>query len=190
MQDVAYSADRERASGSVARAWALPHLAENVLSTLKECVEFIDDDPAEAIIQLIRHLQIQRSHLTDYISRFQLNDGVNPLITNIDRTHIDQAMFDAAEIHARTSTLFPFSRGHPADSFSVTRNRVREALWLARRFRNDDEIDVLADKMAARVFGTRRTGKAASLNLSNLSADVERDPIRTRAAKGHRRAQF
>jgi hypothetical protein len=135
------SVDRSRAEQGFS-AWTLPHLPENVLSSLKECIQFIDDDPAEAIVQLIRNLQIQRSRLSQFISRFQLNDGVHPLL----RMNIDQAMWDAAEVHARTSTLFPFSRGYPAGSFSVTRNRVREALSLAGCFHNYDEIDVLADK--------------------------------------------
>jgi hypothetical protein len=125
--------DRSRGEESFS-AWTLPHLPENVLSSLKECIEFMDDDPAKAIVQLIRHLQIQRSRLSEYISRFQLNDGVHLLL----RANIDHAMWDTAEVHARTSTLFPFSRGQPAGYFSVTRNRVREALSLAGCFQNYD----------------------------------------------------
>jgi hypothetical protein len=139
-----------QADGSVDRvqgeqrfaAWKLPHLPENILSSLQECIEFVDDEAAQAIVELIRHLQLQTSRLTDYISRFQLNDGVQLLI----RANIDQAMWDAAEVHARTSTLFPFSRGYPTGSFTVTRNRICEALRLARCFDDDHEIDELADK--------------------------------------------
>jgi hypothetical protein len=56
-------------------------------------------------------------------------------------------MWDAAEVHARTSTLFPFSRGYPADySFTVTCNRIREALRFAGCFDDEHEIDLLADR--------------------------------------------
>jgi hypothetical protein len=72
----------------------------------------MDDAPATAAVELIRHLQIQRTRLTDYMSRLRLNDGT-PLIL---WANIDQGMRDAAEIHARVSTLFPFARGQPATS--------------------------------------------------------------------------
>jgi hypothetical protein len=118
------------------------HLSDNVYSSLKECIEFMDDAPATAAAELIRHLQIQRARLTDYMSRLRLNDRTHLIMW----ANIDQGMRDAAEIHARVSTLFPFARGQPAASFSVTRNRVREALWLAGCFRDDGDIDALANK--------------------------------------------
>jgi len=121
--------------------WRLPHLPDSILSSLKECIEFVDDEPAQAIVDLIGHLQVQSSRVTGFISRFRLNDGVHLLI----RSNIDQAMWDAAEVYARASTL-PFSRGYPASSFTVTRARIREALWLAQCFDDDHEIDVLAKK--------------------------------------------
>jgi len=43
-------------------------------------------------------------------------------------------MWDAAESHARTSTLFPFARGYPEGSFTVTHTRIFEALSLAGCF--------------------------------------------------------
>jgi hypothetical protein len=135
------SLDREQGEQRVT-TWKLPHLPDNILSSLKECIEFVDDEPAQAIMDLIGHLQIQRSRVIDFISRFQLNDGVHLLL----RPNIDQAMWDAAEVHARTSTLFPFSRGSPAGSFTVTRDRICEALRLAGCFDDDHEIDVLADR--------------------------------------------
>ena len=138
--------DRSRGEHSFS-VWTLPHLPENVL-LLKECTEFMDDDPAEAIVELIRHLQIQRSRIERYTLKFQIKDGDHLLL----QSNIDQAMRDAPEIHARTSTLFPFSRGHPASSFSVTRNRICEAPFLAGCFYNDDEIDVLAGKWQEEVL--------------------------------------
>jgi hypothetical protein len=69
-------------------------------------------------------------------------------------------MFDAAEIHARTSTLFPFSRGYPTGSLAVTRERVYEALSLSGCFNDYDDISALADDwqkeaLAREAFGQR-----------------------------------
>jgi hypothetical protein len=122
--------------------WRSPHLSDNVFAALKECIEFMDDAPATAAIDLIRHLQIQRTRLADYMSQLRLNNRPRLILW----AHIDQGMRDAAEIYARVSTLFPFARGQPSGSFSVTRNRVREVFWIAGCFRNEDEIDALADK--------------------------------------------
>lgn len=84
-------------------AWELPSLSDDVLNSLKECIEVIDDEPAEAIIQLIGHLQIQRSRLEEYISRARLYDPTHL----VSLSNIEHAMY-AAEIHARTSTSFRF----------------------------------------------------------------------------------
>jgi hypothetical protein len=62
------SIDRSRGE-EIFAAWTLPPLAENILSVLKECIESVEDEPAQAIVELIRHLQIQRARLADYISR-------------------------------------------------------------------------------------------------------------------------
>jgi hypothetical protein len=124
--------------------WALPSLSENILSSLKECIEFVDDAPAQAITLLIQRLQIQRSRLRGYISRARGTDkSALVLLTNIE-----SAMYDVAEVHARTSTIFPFARGYPTDSsyFIVTRNRVYEAFSLAGCFHDYDDISTLADK--------------------------------------------
>jgi hypothetical protein len=117
-----------------------------------------DDDPVEAIVELIRHLQVQRSRVTQFISRFHLNDSVLLL-----RTNIDQAMWDAAEVHARTSTLFAFSRGYPAHSPIITSTRIHEALLIAGCFSNDDEIDVIVDKWQ-REFSAREAWKNSARN--------------------------
>jgi hypothetical protein len=123
-------------------AWESPSLSDDVLNSLKECIEVIDDEPAQAIIQLIRHLQIQRSRLQEYISRACLNDNTHL----VSLLNIEHGMCDAAEVHARTSTLFPFSRGYPTGSFAVTRERVYEAFSLSGCFNHDDDISALADK--------------------------------------------
>jgi hypothetical protein len=123
-------------------AWELPLLSDNVFNSLKECVEVIDDEPAEAIVALIGHIQIQRSRLGEYISWARLNDPTHLVLLS----NIEHAMYDAAEIHARTSTLFPFSRGYPTGSLAVTRERVYEALSLSGCFNDYDDISALADK--------------------------------------------
>jgi hypothetical protein len=152
-----------RAGGSEARAqreerfaaWILPPLSENILTSLKECIEFEKDEPAQAITSLICHLQIQRSRLMEYISRARLNNGVDHSLLD----NIEHAMWDAAEVHARTSTLFPFSRGYPAGSFAVTRERVYEALSLAGCFENDDDISTLTDKWQRETLAREEVGE-------------------------------
>jgi hypothetical protein len=137
-------------------AWELPSLSDDVLNSLKECIEVIDDKPAEAVIQLIGHLQIQRSRLEEYISRARINDPTHFVVLS----NIEHAMYDAAEIHARTSTLFPFSRGYPTGSLAVTRKSVYEAFSLSGSFNDYDDISALADNwqkeaLAREAFGQR-----------------------------------
>jgi hypothetical protein len=135
------SLNRSR-SDEASSTWTSPHLSENILAVLKECIEFIDDDPATAASELIRHLQIQQTRLRDNISRLRLNDGIH-LIT---WSNIDQAMRDAAEIYARAMPLFVFARGQSVSDFRVKRRQVYDALSSAGCFLNYDEIDLLADK--------------------------------------------
>jgi hypothetical protein len=104
-----HSADDLAQRAQKCAVWELPLLSDNVFNSLKECVEVIDDEPAQAIVALIGHIQIQRSRLEGYISRARLNDPTHLVAFS----NIEHAMYDAAEIHARTSTLFPFSRGYP-----------------------------------------------------------------------------
>jgi hypothetical protein len=134
------SLDQSRAGE--ASAWRSPDLPESVLTTLKECIEFIDDAPAKAATELIRHLQIQRTRLAEDISRMRLNDGVHLILL----ANIDQAIRDAAEVYARAMPLFVFSRGQPVDDFQVKRNQIRDALASASSFLDYDEIDALTDK--------------------------------------------
>jgi hypothetical protein len=125
------SLDRSR-SGEVLSTWTSPHLSENVLAVLKECIEFIDDAPAIAASELIRHLQIQQTRLRDDISRLRLDDGIHLIMWG----HIDQAMRDAAEIYARVMPLFVFARGRSISDFGVKRRQVYDALSSAGCFLN------------------------------------------------------
>jgi hypothetical protein len=122
-------------------AWALPPVPDDVLLLLKECVELMDDDPAATAVELISHLQIQRTRIVDYMSRFQLNDSINAITSG----HICQGIGDAAEVYARASSLFPFSRPHIPNSFEVKRDLVRYAIASAHCITNDDELDALTD---------------------------------------------
>lgn len=123
-------------------AWTLAPLSENILPSLKECIEFADDAPAQAMISLIRHLQIQRARLRDHISRAHSNDPGHLLLL----ANIEGDMNNAAEIYARANTLFPFARGYPTTTFAVTRERICEALSLAGCFEDYRDISALADK--------------------------------------------
>jgi hypothetical protein len=152
-------------SDEVLSAWESPHLSENVLAVLKECIEFIDDDAAIAASELIRHLQIQQSRLRDNISRLRLNDGIHVILWS----NIDQAMRDAAEIYARAMPLFVFARGQSVCDFGVKRQQVYDALSSAGCFLNYDEINLLADKWQQE-FRLKELVKERPLSLLDISS--------------------
>jgi hypothetical protein len=141
-------------------AWELPLLSDNIFNSLTACIEVISDEPAQAIMQLIGHIQIQRSRLEEYISRASLNDPTHLVFLS----HIEHAMYDAAEIHARTSTLFPFSRGYPTGSLAVTRERVYEALSLSGCFNDYGDISALADKWQRETSAREAFGQKTSMS--------------------------
>jgi hypothetical protein len=72
-------------------------------------------------------------------------------------------MYDAAEIHARTSTLFPFSRGYPTGSLAVTYERVYEALSLSGCFNDYGDISALADKWQRETWAREAFDKRTSV---------------------------
>lgn len=124
--------------------WTLPHISDNTLLSLKECIEFADDAPACAMISLIRHLQIQRARLEDYISRASGNDPGRLLLLS----NIESAICDAAEVHGRASALFPFARGGQASAF--THKDICRALSLSGCFNDDKDISDLVNKWQQR----------------------------------------
>jgi hypothetical protein len=90
---------------------------------------------------LIHRLQVQMSRLNEYASRVRLNHSL-PVGT------IDLAIGDAAEVFARVSGVFPFSRGYPVQTFDVGRDNIYKALSDAGYFDFDSSplIGELADK--------------------------------------------
>jgi hypothetical protein len=94
-----------------------PPVPDDVLLLLKECVAVMDDDPAAVIVELISHLQIQRTRFTAYMSR--LEDHPHDSGNALQRGHIDHGIWDAAEVYARASSLFPFARGEMTSSFAL-----------------------------------------------------------------------
>jgi hypothetical protein len=149
------SLDRAQADKCLS-AWPSPRLPEDVLSVLKECIEFSDQAPAEAASTLIRRLQVQQSRLTEYASRLRLLNHALPLST------IDLAIGDTAEVFARVGRLFLFSRDCPVQAFDVGRDDVYGALSDAGCFDNDQVIiGELADTwkrecLAREEFGKKR----------------------------------
>ncbi len=134
------SLDRAQADKCLS-AWPSPRLPEDVLSVLKEYIEFSDKAPVEAASTLIRRLQVQQSRLTEYASRLRLLDHPPlPLST------IDLAIGDTAELFARVGRLFLFSRDCPVQAFDVCRDDVYRALSDAACFDGDQVIiGALAD---------------------------------------------
>jgi hypothetical protein len=135
------SLDRSKADHGPAK-WVTPRMPENVLSVLKECIEFSDDGPARAMTDLVRHFQVQNFRLSEDISRIRLNDGVHLLLW----ANIEQNIQDAAELYARASALFPFSRSNVHQTFDLGPPLIYNALFAAGCFRNLGEIDALADR--------------------------------------------
>ncbi|HEX3954628.1 MAG TPA: hypothetical protein VHW90_13700 [Stellaceae bacterium] len=133
--------DQGARQGYVSKDLALPQLSENVLALLKECVEFMDEVPAGGVVELIRHLQIQRARLAQGISKLKNNDTARPILRGL----VDQAIRDAAEVGARAMSLFPYSRGEPLESIEVNRQQVHDVLMFSGCFSDLHEIDLLAD---------------------------------------------
>ena len=121
---------------------SLPRLPENVLSLVKECIEFGDAAPAEAMTDLIRHFQVQNYRLSEDFSKLHLNDGVHLVLW----ANIEQAILDAADLYARAGALFMFSRGGASQSFDIDRDNIHNALFAAQCFDSLGEIGVLADR--------------------------------------------
>jgi hypothetical protein len=144
-------------------ALKLPPVPDDVLLLLKECVAVMDNDPAAAIVELISHLQIQRTRFTAYMSRLEDHprDGGNAL----KRGHIDHGIWDAAEVYARASSLFPFARGEMTFSFALRPDVIRYALASAG-IDNEDEREAFADKWAQEF-------------LARKAAETERRKVKT-----------
>jgi hypothetical protein len=115
------SLDRAQADKCLS-AWPSPRLPENVLSVLKEYIEFTDTAPAESASTLIRKLQVQQSRMREYEARLRLLHPQLPLST------IDLAIGNAAEVFARAGILLTLSRGYPVHTFDVGRDNVYRAL--------------------------------------------------------------
>jgi hypothetical protein len=135
------SLDRSQ-TGNRPSTWTVPRLPENVLSLLKECIEFSDDSPAEMMTKLIRHFQVQNSRLTEDMSRFRLNDGVRLLVW----ANIQLAIGDAAELYARAGALYPFARGDALKVLDISRANIYNALFVAGCCDTLEEIDALANE--------------------------------------------
>lgn len=154
-------------------AWALPPLSNDLLSSLKECIEFADDAPAQAMISLIRHLQIQRTRLRDYISRAHGNNPSHLLVL----ANIEGAMYGAAEVHARASALFSFARGYPANSFGVTYKRIYEGLSLAGCFDDYDDISKLADKWQREAWAIEKLERQRTDDITDSASAGSRKDL-------------
>jgi hypothetical protein len=125
----------------------------------------MDDDPAAAIVELISHLQIQRTRFTVYISRLEdTHDGDDV----IKRGHIDHGIWDAAEVYARASSLFPFARGEMTTSFTLRPDVIRYALASAG-IDNEDEREAFADKWAQE-FSARKAAETERRKAKTLES--------------------
>ncbi len=124
------------------RKWTVPRLPDNVLSVLKECIEFSEDDQAKGLIDLVCQFQKQNRRLIDDIAMIRLNDVRRLLLW----ANIEESIVDAAELYARASVLFPFAKGKTNQIFDIKRNLIYNACFVSGCFETLEEIDRLADR--------------------------------------------
>jgi len=119
--------DQARAQQS-ANEWVVPNIPQDAVSVLKECIEYAGDEAAEAMSNLMLHLQIHHTRLTYIVSdlRFDASERT------VGAGNVDTALVDAAEVYGRCSTLLPFARGACDGPFSPQAKSIRQALLHAQ----------------------------------------------------------
>jgi hypothetical protein len=119
--------DKNRAQ-PIAIKWVVPNIPPEAVSVLKECVEYADDEAAEAMSTLMLHLQIHHTRLTYIVSDLRLDASER----TVDAGNVDTALVDAAEVYGRCSTLLPFARGAGDGPFCPEAGDIQRALLHAQ----------------------------------------------------------
>jgi hypothetical protein len=135
-----------------------PGLPENVLATLKECIELADGAAVAALEAIIRFFQIQNFRLIEDIAKTQSGYTWQALLW----ANIESDMIDAAELWSRAAVLFPFARGEDPGSVEPIRHQVYNAFLFAGCFNNSHHMDELADRWQAQYHANKARGKSGS----------------------------
>jgi hypothetical protein len=85
---------------------SMPKLPSDVISELKDFVNACDEREAEAVANILRHIQIQSARIQDLFYNIH-SRKVLVLVVNVENYIID-----AARLHAMASSLFDFARGN------------------------------------------------------------------------------
>lgn len=104
---------RGSASEESMHNFAVPNLPQDIIITLKECIEFADDANADRIADLLGDLQVHISRLSGHINR----------LPSVSRDTIERDIIDAAKIYASAGTLFNYARREtddPPESVSLS----------------------------------------------------------------------
>lgn len=81
----------------------------DVLSTIKDCIEASDPEPADGLGKILEFLQIHHARLTDLCAKL---NGRRPAgcVVAIDSYDIRSRVVDSLVLHSHTSDAFDFSR--------------------------------------------------------------------------------
>jgi hypothetical protein len=119
--------------------WIPPALPESVLAVIRECIEFVDEVPANALAELMRQYQIEHSRIVDDAAILRAPGGHRG-ISWVDIRHRPN---DAAETYARGAALLPFARGDRTDISVVSRDDIKNALEASGAFASVRETEGL-----------------------------------------------
>jgi len=125
---------------AIVSTWAPPDIPESVLPIFRECLEFMDDAPADALTNLVKQLQIQHSRLVGHTDILRADAGSQLVVWH----NIQTAIRDAAETYARGSLLLIFARGGKTNQFSINETNISNSLYAAGCFEDFTEIETLA----------------------------------------------
>lgn len=110
----------------LAAGMTAPRIPDGILEPMQASARYADRNIAEEIGATLAWLQAQHSRLEGLIQRASGRLGKD--IYNVEATG---SIMDAAELHARCSKLFPYSRGTPPDPDLTFQTQLRTALFIA-----------------------------------------------------------
>jgi hypothetical protein len=122
--------------------WTPPKVPDGVLPAIRECIEFVDHAPADALGRLVRQLQVQHSRLVSGADTLKAHPGTEIVTWHSIRTLIK----DAAETYALGALLLQFARGERIEQFDVTKMKIANALYATRRFEDLPELESIAEE--------------------------------------------
>jgi hypothetical protein len=135
-------------AGKLPPVWALPSLAEYVLSVIKECIEFFDPNPieapgpadapgrADALADLMRRFQAQNTQTRWHLATINGPDRGSQLSWNV----MKEVIIESAELAALSRHLISGIKTKPFASTGIDGIDILSLLFESRCF-GDDDID-------------------------------------------------